>query len=241
MRSNMIHTSDRGGGLWHIELQRPEKRNALGVAAYATLADDLLMIQGRPDARALLLSAQGKSFCAGNDLKEFGTEWPQPPDGPVIRFIRALHAVTMPVIAAVQGPAVGIGATLLLHCDMVVASPQAYLQYPFVDLGIVPEAASSLLLARQVGYRRSLELLLTGRAIPAQEALSLGLVTFLTKTDSPLEEAIALATGIAAKPAAAVAATKRLIRQDLSAMVDGRIGDEIEIINRLLSQSRTPA
>jgi enoyl-CoA hydratase/carnithine racemase len=224
----MIEISDLGGGVWQIALGRPERRNALGVADYAALAEALSRIGGEPGARAILLSSTGPVFCAGNDRAEFATEWPQPPQGPVVRFLEALHGADLPIVAAVQGGAIGIGATMLLHCDLIVAAPEAFLQYPFVDLGIGPEGASSRLLPQCIGTARAMDLLLTGRRVGAEEALALGLIS---RIGTPAD-ALALAQAIAAKPAAAVRETKQLVRQEIGALFETEIG----VINRLLAQ-----
>ncbi len=236
----MMRAEAVGGGVWHVQMQRPEKRNALGVQAYTLLADALRQIGAMPDARAVVLSGQGEAFCAGNDLAEFATQWPQPPGGPVVRFLEALHGLAVPVVAAVQGAAVGIGATMLLHCDLVVAAPGAFMQFPFVDRGITAEGASSLLLPLRLGHARAMDLLLTGRRVHADEALGLGLVTQVSRDQPPLAMALDLARAIAAKPHQAVAATKRLARQGLSEAILSRFEDEIQTINGLLA-ARQPA
>jgi len=231
----MMRAEALGGGVWHVELQRPEKRNALGTEAYMLLADMLCQISAMPDARAVVLSGQGEAFCAGNDLDEFATHWPQPPGGAVVRFLQALHGMSLPLVAAVQGAAVGIGATMLLHCDLVVAAPGAFLQFPFVDRGITAEGAASLLLPLRLGHARAMDLLLTGRRVHADEALSLGLVTRIGRDRPPLTEALDLARAVAAKPPEAVAATKRLVRQGVTERVLPRFEQEIQAINELLA------
>ncbi|MFE1603286.1 enoyl-CoA hydratase/isomerase family protein [Methylobacterium sp. ID0610] len=223
------------GSLWHVELRRPEKRNALGVEAYTLLTDVLRQIGAMPDTRAVVLSGQGECFCAGNDLAEFATHWPQLPGGPVVRFLEALYALPRPVIAAVQGAAVGIGATMLLHCDLVVAGPGAFLQYPFVDRGIIPEGAASLLLPLHLGHLRAMDLFLTGRRVLAEEALTLGLVTHVSRDRPPLDKALDLARTISAKSPEAIATTKQLVRQSLADSVMPRYEWEIENINKLLA------
>ncbi len=237
----MMAAEALSGGVWHVELRRPEKRNALGVEAYMLLADMLRQIGSMPDARAVVLSGQGEAFCAGNDLAEFATYWPQPPGGPVVRFLEALHEMPLPVIAAVQGAAVGIGGTMLLHCDLVVAAPSAFLQFPFVDRGITAEGAASLLLPLRLGHARAMDLLLTGRRVHADEAVLLGLVTRISRDRPPLAEALDLARAIAAKPRDAVLATKRLARQRATEGVVPRFEQEIKAINELLAARRPPA
>jgi enoyl-CoA hydratase/carnithine racemase len=200
---------------------------------YLALAEALRGAASDGDVRAVLICSAGPVFCAGNDLAEFATEWPQPPDGPVLGFLRALHDLDKPVVAAVQGGAVGIGATMLLHCDLVVAAPMAFLQFPFVDLGIAPEGGSSILLPRLGGHARAMEILLTGRRVPAEEALALGLVSRIA--GAAQDEAAALARDIAAKLPEAVRATRRLLRDDA---VRQRFSEEIDTIGDLILRRR---
>lgn len=223
-------------GVWHVELRRPEKRNALGETAYLLLADLLEQARSRADVHAVLLSSQGEVFCAGNDLTEFATHWPQPPHGPVVRFLQALHGLEVPIIAAVQGPAVGIGATMLLHCDLVVAAPEAFLRFPFVELGITVEGAASLLLPARIGHTRAMDMLLTGRRVTANEALSLGLISEISRDRPPVDGALELATSVAGKSSAAVRATKRIMRNSTHHAVARRFEEEIVVINDLLAR-----
>jgi len=220
--------------IFHIRICRPEKRNALGVADYEQLAGALNDIG---DAAVVVLSSEGNVFCAGNDLAEFSTEWPQPKNGPIVRFLTALSNVPVPVIAIVQGPAVGIGATMLLHCDIVIAGRDASLRYPFVSLGLAPEGASSLLLPQTIGRQRAMELLLTGRAISADEAVTLGLVTFIGKSADLMQEGMVLAGTIGNYPRAAVVATKTLLLGPSRSTVEHCFELEIETINELILQS----
>jgi enoyl-CoA hydratase/carnithine racemase len=150
-----------------IELSRPDKKNALTAAMYATITDTLASAESDAGVRAILIHGARDCFTAGNDLKDFL-------EGPAgasqaLRFVSALSKVGKPVVAAVGGPAVGIGTTLLLHCDLVFAAPGARFQLPFVPLGLVPEAASSLLLPRLAGYARAAAWLLLGQAFTAAE------------------------------------------------------------------------
>lgn len=226
-------------GTWHVEFRRPEKRNALGVELYADLAQTFASIASSPDARVVVLSGQGPTFCAGNDLSEFATHWPQPPAGPVVRFLESLHRLPIPLVAAVQGGAVGIGATMLLHCDVVVAAPDAFLQFPFVDRGIAPEGASSLLLPQRLGAARAAEILLTGRRVRAGEACSLGLVSHVSHETNQFDAAIAIAAEIAKKPRQAVIATKMLLKLGELDAVSSRFEREITAINNLMTSGHS--
>jgi enoyl-CoA hydratase/carnithine racemase len=228
-----------GAGVLRIELRRPEKRNALCRTMYVALAEALRDAAARDEVRAVLLCSAGEVFCAGNDLAEFATDWPQPPEGPVLRFLETLHDLDKPVIAAIQGGAVGIGATMLLHCDIVLAAPDAFLQFPFVDLGITVEGAGSLLLPLRLGHLRAMEILLTCRRVQAEEAVALGLVTRISTARLPAEEAMDLARAVAAKPASAVRATKRLLRHGARGEVHRRFAEEIDRIGALILEQRT--
>lgn len=234
----MIEVGTVDGAIRHIRICRPEKRNALGVEQYVQLATAL---DDAHDAAVVVLSSIGEVFCAGNDLAEFATEWPQPRNGPVVRFLTALSRVAAPVIAAVQGPAVGIGATMLLHCDMIVAAQRATLRYPFVTLGIAPEGASSHILPQRLGRQRAMDLLLSGRAVSADEALTLGLLTAVVGNDEVMAHTLALAEASARQPRDAVIATKALVTAAGREGLVDRFEAEIAAINALIEQGRTHA
>lgn len=234
----MIHVEALDAGIRHIEFRRPEQRNALNEPMYLRLAELLRTIPEDPEARVIVVSGAGAGFCAGNDRGEFTTHWPQPEDGPVLRCIQALHDCELPLVAAVHGAAVGIGATMLLHCDAVFAAENAFLQYPFVDLGLACEAGSSYLLPRLLGRQRAMDILLTSRRVPATEALALGLVTGLTGEAPPLQAALDFARPLAGKSRAAVAAVRRLVRQGADGDMDALFRAEIQVINDLLTAAR---
>ncbi|MBO9578335.1 MAG: enoyl-CoA hydratase/isomerase family protein [Microbacteriaceae bacterium] len=199
------------GAARHIVLNRPEKRNALTRAMYATAADALLAADADPGVAAVVISGEGKAFCAGNDLLDFLDEPPTGEDSPVLRFLRALVEVRVPLVAAVHGSCVGIGATMLLHCDFAVADDTAVLSFPFARLGLVPEAASSLLLPRIAGSRLAAELLLLGQSIGADAALQAGLLSSVVATGTQVPSAFAVAERLAALPRDAVRATRELL------------------------------
>ena len=199
---------ERSGFLTLIRLTRPHKYNAITQDMYAVLADALLSADRDPEVRAVILTGSGTAFSAGNDLHDFALD----PDGlaPVQQFLRAIAGIAVPVIAAVNGLAVGVGVTMLLHCDLVYAAPTATFQTPFVDIGLVPEASSTLLLPQIVGARRAAELLFAGRKLTAAEAASWGLINEVS--DQPLDQAIAVGAALAAKAPEALRRTKTLIR-----------------------------
>jgi enoyl-CoA hydratase/carnithine racemase len=232
----MLSSTLLAPGIRELDFNRPDKHNALTSTLYRELEAALRAAQADPEARAVILTATGKSFCAGNDLAEFDTEWPQPPDGPVLRFLTALHELDVPVLAAVHGGAIGIGATLLLQCDVVFAAPSAYLRFPFIDLGIVLEGGSSHFLFEWLGRPRAMEILLSGRKVAAAEAASLGLISRIT--ENPAEAVRAFAVELASKSASAVRATKRLVRRSLQETFPQRFADELIEVNRQLLKLR---
>jgi enoyl-CoA hydratase/carnithine racemase len=169
---------EQAGGVLSITLARPERRNAITVAMYAALAEAFEAAAGDPDVRVIRISGEGQDFAAGNDLADFLQALPRDTtEIPVWRLLRALARCEIPVVAAVQGNCVGIGTTLLLHCDLVVADPGARFSLPFLDLGLVPEAASTLLLPRLAGRRRAARYLLLGEPFGVDEALDAGIVS----------------------------------------------------------------
>jgi len=205
---------ERDGAVAELRLARPEKRNAITTAMYAALADGLAAAHADDGVHAVLISAEGSSFTAGNDLHDFIANPPQGRDSSVFGFLHGLAGATKPIVAAVQGQAVGIGTTMLLHCDIVVLADDAQLKMPFVDLALVPEAASSLLVPRAIGHARAAEMLMLCDAIDAATALAWGLANRVVPAGSERAEALALAHRLAAKPPAALALTKRLLRDD---------------------------
>jgi enoyl-CoA hydratase/carnithine racemase len=209
-----ISVEDVAGARW-LRLARPEKKNALTVAMYAALADAIETASDRVDISSIVIAAEGTTFTAGNDLKDFMENPPAGFGSPVSRFLRALVRTPLPLIAAVQGAAIGIGTTLLLHCDFVYASSSARFALPFVDLGLVPEAASSLLLPRTIGGLRAAEMLYLGRSLTAAEALAVGLVGTVTDPEALIALATGTAAALAAKPRSALLETKKLVRGNL--------------------------
>lgn len=215
-------------GVCELRFDRPEKRNAITHQMYQSLAAHLHAALADSAVRAVLLSGAGASFSAGNDLNDFlsGPEFTSA--HPVMDVLRTLATFDKPVVAAVHGPTIGIGVTMLLHCDLVVAAQGTQLIMPFVALGLVPEAGSSLLLPRLVGTQRAAELLLLGQPLDAAEAQRLGLVNRVVESDKLLDEAHALAQRLAQQPVDALRATKRLLRGD-AAEVLARIEAEAQV------------
>ncbi len=205
---------ERSGEVLAITLSRPERRNAITVAMYSALAD---AIEGAADdgsVRLITIRGEGADFTAGNDLYDFLQALPrESEDIPVWRLLRALARNQVPVLAAVQGNAVGIGTTMLLHCDLVIAASSARFSLPFVELGLVPEAASSLLLPRLAGRRRAARYLLLGEPFGAQEALEAGLASHVVEDDDLAGALADIVAGLLAKPREALRLTQKLLRQ----------------------------
>lgn len=203
----------KDGGVLTITMDRTEKKNALTDAMYATMTDALESAEQAADVRVILVRAEGDLFTAGNDIGEFaatamGGESPRN----VTRLLHALATATKPIVAAVQGSAVGIGTTLLLHCDQVVLADNAKLITPFVNLALVPEAASSLLLPARIGYARAFAMFAFGDPVSAADALAWGLANAVVPVAELAATAEKLARRLATKPLGALVTTKKLMR-----------------------------
>jgi enoyl-CoA hydratase/carnithine racemase len=208
--NDVIVTDD--AGVRTIRMNRPGKRNALTSAMYDAMAEALETVDG--SVRCVLLAGGPDAFCAGNDLQDFlrGATTGEGIGTSVLRFLHALVGCERPVAAAVAGAAVGVGATMLLHCDYVVAATSARFSTPFVSLGLVPEAASSLLAPRLLGQRRAFAMLVMGQPLDADAAAACGLINAVVEPDALEADALKAARTIAALPAEAVAAARRLMR-----------------------------
>ena len=207
-------------GVLELRFNRPDKKNAILGAMYDALTAALHDAAARPEVRAVLIGAEGDAFTAGNDIRDFLAMQGGLGDAPPARFIHAIATCPKPLVAAVQGPAVGVGTTLLLHCDLVYASPAATFSVPFVNLGLVPEAGSSLLLPARIGHARAAALLMLGEVMDADAALQSGLLTGIVPADALQAHAHGKARALAGKPAAALAATRALMRGDPAALHD---------------------
>jgi enoyl-CoA hydratase/carnithine racemase len=201
-------------GVLTLTLARADKKNALTDAMYGALADALEAAEHDASVRVVLLRGEGDMFSAGNDIGEFAAVAMSGTGGArnVVRFLHALARATRPLVAAVQGRAVGIGTTMLLHCDFVVLAENAQLSTPFVNLALVPEAASSLLMPARLGHVRAFEMFALGDAVDAQAAVTWGLANRVVPLDQLAAQAQAVAERLARQPLGAVSATKRLMR-----------------------------
>lgn len=230
-RQVIVETKDR---ITRIELNRPEKKNALSPEMYAAMARALTDADADAQVRAVLIHGQSGCFTSGNDVRDFLELERAPGASPASAFLRAISTASKPLVAAVGGPAVGVGTTMLLHCDLVYAAPNARLQMPFVPLGLLPEAASSLLLPAMAGYRRAAEMLLLGGPFGAEKALAAGIVTEIVPEAELLERARRAAAALAALPPASVRMTKELMKRGLAQGVQERITEELRLFGERL-------
>ena len=223
-------------GVMTLTLNRLARKNSITAAMYAAMADALESAKNDAAVRALVIQGHETIFSAGNDIGDFLNQPPSKPDAPVFRFLYGISSFPKPVVAAVCGPAVGIGTTMLLHCDLVYAGDNAAFSMPFVNLGLCPEAASSILAAQLMGYHRAAEALLLGEPFMAEAALEMGLINRIV----PPAEANALAQrqalNLAAKPLSALMETKRLMKKGNAASVAERIAEEGASFGRMLHE-----
>lgn len=219
-----------------IRFCRPTKKNALTTAMYAQFAAALTEANDDPGVRAVLISGAGGSFTAGNDLRDFIDNPPSGMDSPVFQVIHRLVFADKPIVTAVEGAAVGIGTTMLLHCDINVLATNATLKLPFVPLGLTPEAGSSWLLPQLLGVHRASALFYTGDALPVDEAKACGLAAEVVEPGMTLDVAHAIASRIAQQPPEAVQASKRLMREPIRAALQPVLLDESHtFVSRLQS------
>lgn len=223
------------GEVLAITLARPERRNAITVAMYSALADAIEKAAENESLRLITIRGEGQDFTAGNDLKDFLGALPRESDDiPVWRLLRALARNQLPLVAAVQGNAVGIGTTMLLHCDLVIAESSARFSLPFVDLGLVPEAASSLLLPRIAGRRRAARYLLLAEPFGAAEAMDAGLVSHVVGDGESADALVDISARLLAKPREALRLTQKLLRQSSTDEVIERMRMESSYFSKRL-------
>jgi enoyl-CoA hydratase/carnithine racemase len=225
--SDLILVTDKGP-VRTVRMNRPEKKNALTLAMYDAMTEAIQSAVKNPALRCVLIAGAPTVFCAGNDIGDFLKMTGEGALGaPIIRFLHALARCEKPLVAAVQGSAVGVGTTMLMHCDHVVASHEARFSTPFVSLGLVPEAASSLIAPRLMGHARAFSLLVMGQPLDADAAQAAGLINAAVPPGAVEAEAMKAAAAIAALPAQAVLASRRLMRGRVDEIV-ARIDDEAE-------------
>src|SRR6185369_10403098 len=223
IKSNISHR------IAFVELARPEKKNALTGEMYGQLADAISAADRDPQVRVVLLHGAPDCFCAGNDVADFLKRPPLAEGSPSARFFIAMQELRKPMVAAVGGPAVGIGTTMLLHCDLVYAAANARFQMPFVPLGITPEFGSTYILPLLAGYQRAAELLLLGQPFTAQKAHEVGIVTQVVEKNELMKKATDAALALAALPPQSLRLTKQLLKKRHRAAVDEAIAEEVRI------------
>ncbi|MDZ7632269.1 MAG: enoyl-CoA hydratase [Gemmatimonadaceae bacterium] len=216
---------ERNGAVVTIRMARPEKKNALTVDMYRGLTVAFSDATADPGVRVIVIAGDGGAFTSGNDLRDFAATPPVDADSPVFQFLRAISTCPKPIVAAVSGVAVGIGTTMLLHCDLVVADPAARFSLPFINLGLVPEAASSLLLPRLLGHVRASELLLLGEMFDAPAAERYGIINKISAAGEAEVAALAWAAALASKAPDALRLSKALIKSESTGVAD-RMTDE---------------
>jgi enoyl-CoA hydratase/carnithine racemase len=229
----LAHTEN---GVTTITLNRVDKKNSLTSAMYAALADVLDAASADAAVRVGVIQGDVTIFSAGNDIGDFLNKPPAGLDSPVFRFLRGIATFPKPLVAAVCGPAVGVGTTLLFHCDLVYAGDNAAFSMPFVNLGLCPEAASSLLVPQMFGYHRAAEALLLGEPFMAEAALEVGLVNRVVPPTEANGVAQAQARKLAAKPLSALIETKRLMKKGQTPAVLQQMSEEGASFSRMLQE-----
>ena len=233
MSDILAHTE---AGVTTLTLNRLARKNSLTADMYAALAEALASAAEDAAVRVLVIQGHETVFSAGNDIGDFLQQPPKDADAPVFRFLRGISTFPKPLVAAVCGPAVGIGTTLLLHCDLIYAGDNAIFSMPFVNLGLCPEAASSLLVPRLIGHPRAAEVLLLGDPFSAESAMDWGLVNRIV----PPTEAAALAQQqarrLASKPLSSLLETKRLMKHSQQALIAQSMQQEAASFGRMLTE-----
>lgn len=234
-----ILIDDRAGARV-VRIARAAKKNALTATMYAAMAGAIVSAESDPEIHAIVVASEGDIFTAGNDIADFLGDPPTSFESPVFLFMRALANATLPIVARVSGAAIGIGTTMLLHCDAVFATPNARFAVPFVDLGLVPEAASSVLLPQAIGRLRAAQMILLGKPMFAPEAARLGLISRVVEhadLDAAVDAAVAT---FAEKPREALRTSKRLLRGD-PAKLEAIMRAEADLFGKRLRSAETRA
>jgi len=233
MSDILTHTD---AGVMTITFNRLDKKNSITSAMYAAMADAVAQAGADPSVRVVVFQGHESIFSAGNDIGDFLNQPPSTQESPVFRFLRGIATFEKPLLAAVAGPAVGIGTTLLFHCDLVYAGDNAAFSMPFVNLGLCPEAASSLLAPRMFGYHRAAEALLMGEPFFAEAAQEVGLVNRVVPPTEVNGYAQAQARKLAAKPLTSLIATKRLMKGGDQQAVLQKMDEEGRDFGRMLRE-----
>ena len=236
--SNILVTTEQG--IMLISFNRPDKKNAITSLMYKMMTDALEQAAMDEDIRVVLFAGEGDCFTAGNDIKDFLEFEGKFEDTTVAKFIRKLSTFKKPMVAAVHGIAIGIGSTLLLHCDIVVAAKECTFSMPFVKLGICPEAASSLLLPNLSGYHQAAEILMLGESFNTEKAEQIGLINRAVETREVRLQGMALCQKLASLPKTALTYTKQLLKSPANT-TEQRVEQEIEKLSELLSTDEAKA
>jgi enoyl-CoA hydratase/carnithine racemase len=223
-------------GVMTITFNRLDRKNSITSAMYGAMADALAQAESDASIRVVVLQGHETVFSAGNDIGDFLNRPPAGGDSPVFRFLRGIASFPKPLVAAVCGPAVGVGTTMLFHCDLVYAGDNAAFSMPFVNLGLCPEAASSLLVPQMLGYHRAAEALLLGEPFMAEAALEVGLVNRVVPPTEANAVAQAAARKLAAKPPGSLVETKRLMKKGQQQLVMQQMADEGQSFSRMLGE-----
>lgn len=236
MTGDIVVTTEKG--VLILTINRVSKKNALDRDMYGAIADAFDQLGRDETLRCMLIQANGDTFCAGNDITFFLNNYSMAPDEPLGRFLKGLTTLTKPLIAAVQGAAIGVGFTLLPHCDLVFATDDIRLSTPFGRFGLVPELGSSQLLTAIIGHRRAMEVFLLGKVVDAKEALACGLVNAIVPIGKLHETALNAAKKLAGLSAECVYETKRLTRKAPEAL-STHLEDECETFMRRVKSEET--
>ncbi|MBI2769694.1 MAG: enoyl-CoA hydratase [Burkholderiales bacterium] len=229
----LTHTE---AGVMTITLNRIARKNSITADMYGAMADALAAAEKDPAIRVAVFQGHETIFSAGNDIGDFQSKPPAGQDSPVFRFLRGIATFPKPLVAAVCGPAVGVGTTMLFHCDLVYAGDNAAFSLPFVNLGLCPEAASSLLIPQMLGYHRAAEALLLGEPFMAEAALEVGLVNRVVPPTEANGVAQSIARKLAAKPLSSLVETKRLMKKGQQQLVLQQMADEGASFGRMLGE-----
>ena len=229
----LVHSE---GGVVTITLNRLERKNSITQAMYGAMADALATADAEPASRVVVLQGDVTVFSAGNDIGDFLNKPPAGADSAVFRFLRGIATFSKPLLASVCGPAVGVGTTMLFHCDLVYAGDNAAFSMPFANLGLCPEAASSLLAPQMLGYHRAAEALMLGEPFMAEAALEVGLVNRVLPPTEANGYAQAQAAKLAAKPLSSLVETKRLMKKGQQQLILQQMVDEGTSFSRMLGE-----
>jgi enoyl-CoA hydratase/carnithine racemase len=237
--ANINYSAD--GAVFIISINRPEKKNALTPTMYLALGEGIIQADADDSINVILICGTDDCFTSGNDVSGFVADQEPSPERPSLVFMQAISQASKPIVAAISGLAIGIGTTMLAHCDLVYASKNCFLQMPFSRLGVCPELASSLLLPKIMGHQRAAELLLLGDRFSADQAREYGLVNAVLSQEEYYEFALGKAQELAALPNGALIITKQLMKRNIENDIPGTIELELVQFNKLLQTPEAQA